>query len=432
MPLLVVGIGLKLGVLWAGGSLSQDQIKTFLDVIERYQWWIVIGLFAITFVQSANLVRRSVPEVIEEYRAPSRTSGTRRRATVQGWTGAPTPSEPVAVVTGEASSGIGAATARRLVKEGFQVVLGACRLDRLHEVADETGGRALELDVTDAGSVERFARPGARVRRAGEQRRRRHRARSHRVVVRCRLGVDVRDQRPRHRAAPPAPCCRCWRRAVTGTIVTMGSVAGIEPYPGGAGYNAAKFSVRAFTQVLRLELLGRPIRITEVDPGMVETEFSVVRFRGDAERAAKVYEGVDALSADDVADCVAFAVTRPSHVNLDQIVVTTRTRPWPAPSTADLQEVLHERSRFAARLHRRGRGPRHLLRRPRSRRSGGHRPPRRAPRRPGHAGPHRGRHHGRGVASVDEGAAAAPRCGARRRRRRRARHPRHGQPEPRA
>ena len=109
-----------------------------------------------------------------------------------------------------------------------------------------------------------------------------------------------------------------------GHVVMMGSVAGIEPYPGGAGYNAAKFGVRAFTQVLRLELLGRPVRITEIDPGMVETEFSVVRFRGDAERAAKVYEGVDALSADDVADCVAFAVTRPPHVNLDQIVVTSR------------------------------------------------------------------------------------------------------------
>jgi NADP-dependent 3-hydroxy acid dehydrogenase YdfG len=109
-----------------------------------------------------------------------------------------------------------------------------------------------------------------------------------------------------------------------GHVVMVGSVAGIEPYPGGAGYNAAKFAVRAFTQVLRMELLGRPIRVTEVDPGLVETEFSVVRFRGDADRAAQVYEGVDPLTADDVADTIAYAVTRPSHVNLDQIVITSR------------------------------------------------------------------------------------------------------------
>ena len=109
-----------------------------------------------------------------------------------------------------------------------------------------------------------------------------------------------------------------------GHVVMVGSVAGIEPYPGGGGYNAAKFGVRAFTQVLRMELLGRPIRVTEVDPGLVETEFSVMRFRGDAARAAQVYEGVDPLTADDDADSIAFAVTRPSHVNLDQIVITSR------------------------------------------------------------------------------------------------------------
>jgi hypothetical protein len=104
----------------------------------------------------------------------------------------------------------------------------------------------------------------------------------------------------------------------------VGSIAGYEPYVGGAGYNAAKFAVRAMTKVLRLELLGRPIRVTEVDPGLVETEFSVVRFRGDERAAAAVYEGMTPLTPEDVADCVAFALTRPSHVNIDTLVVLAR------------------------------------------------------------------------------------------------------------
>ena len=114
------------------------------------------------------------------------------------------------------------------------------------------------------------------------------------------------------------------RAAGDGHIVNIGSIAGFEAYPGGAGYNAAKFAVRAITQVLRMELLGEPLRVTEVDPGMVETEFSLVRFGGDEARAEKVYEGLTPLTADDVADCVAWAVTRPGHVNIDQIVVRTR------------------------------------------------------------------------------------------------------------
>jgi NADP-dependent 3-hydroxy acid dehydrogenase YdfG len=109
-----------------------------------------------------------------------------------------------------------------------------------------------------------------------------------------------------------------------GHIVMVGSVAGHEPYIGGAGYNAAKFGLRAMTKVLRLELLGRPIRVTEIDPGMVETEFSIVRFRGDVDKAKAVYEGVTPLTADDVADCIVFAVTRPSHVNIDTMIVLAR------------------------------------------------------------------------------------------------------------
>jgi NADP-dependent 3-hydroxy acid dehydrogenase YdfG len=227
-----------------------------------------------------------------------------------------------AVVTG-ASSGIGAATAHRLAKEGFDVVVGARRPDRLHEVAASIGARALPLDVTDAASVDAFAAevPACRVlvNNAGGAKGLDPIASSSDADWEWMFEANVLGTVRMTRALLPALIA-----SGDGHVVMMGSVAGIEPYPGGAGYNAAKFSVRAFTQVLRMELLGQPIRVTEIDPGMVETEFSVVRFRGDAARAAQVYEGVDALSAADVADCVAFAVTRPPHVNLDQIVVTSR------------------------------------------------------------------------------------------------------------
>jgi NADP-dependent 3-hydroxy acid dehydrogenase YdfG len=228
----------------------------------------------------------------------------------------------VAVVTG-ASSGIGAATARRLAAEGFDVVLGARRIDRLEAVATEIGGRAIALDVTDAASVDAFvAEVGAC-----------------RVLVNNAGGAVGFDPIA---VSTDADWTWMYETNVLGTVrmtrgllpallasgdghvVMMGSVAGIEAYPNGGGYNAAKFAVRSFTQVLRMELLGQPVRVTEIDPGLVETEFSVVRFRGDTDRATKVYEGVTPLTGDDVADCVAFAVTRPPHMNIDQIVVTSR------------------------------------------------------------------------------------------------------------
>src|SRR5207244_10429103 len=109
-------------------------------------------------------------------------------------------------------------------------------------------------------------------------------------------------------------------------IVNMGSVAGRQAYEGGATYVAAKFAERGFTYALREDLLGRPIRITTVDAGLVETEFSLVRFKGDADKAAAVYEGIDAMQAEDVADCVMFALTRPWHVNVDEIVVKARNQ----------------------------------------------------------------------------------------------------------
>jgi NADP-dependent 3-hydroxy acid dehydrogenase YdfG len=114
------------------------------------------------------------------------------------------------------------------------------------------------------------------------------------------------------------------RASGDGQVVTVGSIAAFDCYPGGAGYNAAKHAVRAMMRVLRLELVGEPIRITEIDPGMVETEFSLVRFDGDRDKADAVYAGVTPLTADDVADAIVWAATRPSHVNIDQITLMPR------------------------------------------------------------------------------------------------------------
>jgi len=111
-----------------------------------------------------------------------------------------------------------------------------------------------------------------------------------------------------------------------GHIVNMGSVAGRQAYEKGASYIASKFAVRGFTYALREDLLGRPIRITTVDAGMVETEFSLVRFKGDADQAASVYKGIDPLTAEDISDCVMWAVTRPWHMNIDEIVVKARNQ----------------------------------------------------------------------------------------------------------
>lgn len=227
-----------------------------------------------------------------------------------------------AVVTG-ASSGIGQATARRLSAEGFHVVVAARREDRLNALAEELGGRAIRLDVTDPESVQRLCA----------------------AVPECRLLVNAAGGavgRDRIEDASDEDWLSMYETNVMGAlrmtrgllpaleatgdghVVMVGSIAGYEPYIGGGGYNAAKFAVRAMTKVLRMELLGRPIRVTEVDPGLVKTEFSVVRFRGDERAAEAVYQGITPLTAEDVADCIAFAVTRPSHVNIDTLVVLAR------------------------------------------------------------------------------------------------------------
>jgi 3-hydroxy acid dehydrogenase / malonic semialdehyde reductase len=116
-------------------------------------------------------------------------------------------------------------------------------------------------------------------------------------------------------------CLPLLRKAKHGHVVNLGSIAGFETYKGGAGYSAAKHAVRAISRTLRLELNGEPIRVTEINPGLVETEFSVVRFHGDRKAAKAVYEGLKPLTAEDIADCIVFAVTRPPHVDIDEIVV---------------------------------------------------------------------------------------------------------------
>jgi len=227
-----------------------------------------------------------------------------------------------AVVTG-ASSGIGAATARALAADGWEVVVGARRLDRLEALAAEIGARAHPLDVTDAASVDAFVAqvPACRllVNNAGGA-----------LGLAPVAEADVDDWRAMYEAnvLGVARVTRALLPAIEasgdGHVVTIGSIAAHESYPGGAGYNAAKFAVRAVVSVLRQELLGRPVRVSEIDPGMVETEFSLVRFGGDAERAAAVYAGVTPLTAEDVAECVRWVASRPSHVNVDQMIVLAR------------------------------------------------------------------------------------------------------------
>ena len=228
----------------------------------------------------------------------------------------------VAVVTG-ASSGIGAATAARLAAEGFDVVVGARRLDRLREVASPIGARAIELDVTDDDSVAAFcAEVGdcrVLVNNAGGALGRDRFEDGDLEQWRWMYDANVLGVLRMTKALLPAI-----EASGDGHVVMVGSIAGHEPYVGGAGYNAAKFGLRAATKVLRLELLGRPVRVTSIDPGMVETDFSLVRFAGDAEKAAAVYAGTTPLTADDVADCIAFAVTRPSHLNIDTMLVMPR------------------------------------------------------------------------------------------------------------
>ena len=224
-----------------------------------------------------------------------------------------------AVVTG-ASSGIGAATARALAAAGAQVVAGARRVERLERLGERID--AQPLDVLDAWSCRRFV-DSANERLGGID-----------ILVNAAglaLGRDpftesteedeevVLETNVHGLLRMTRLCLEHIRDG--GHIVNLGSVAGRQAYPNGAVYVTSKFAVRGFTYALREDLLGRPIRITTVDPGLVETEFSLVRFRGDESKAKPVYAGVEALTPEDIAECILFAVTRPRHVNVDEIVV---------------------------------------------------------------------------------------------------------------
>ncbi|HKC26751.1 MAG TPA: SDR family NAD(P)-dependent oxidoreductase [Jatrophihabitans sp.] len=231
-------------------------------------------------------------------------------------------SRGVAVVTG-ASSGIGAATARRLAAEGYEVVAAARRRERLDALATEIPGlRAATLDVTSAESVAALAAElddvALLVNNAGGA-----------------IGVEPIER------ADPADWQQMYETNVLGVlrvtqallpalernggghVIVTGSIAGHLVYEGGAGYTAAKHAAAAVVETLRLELNGRPVRVSEVAPGMVHTEeFALVRVRGNQAAADKVYEGVEhPLIAEDIADCIAFVATRPPHVNIDLLVV---------------------------------------------------------------------------------------------------------------
>jgi NADP-dependent 3-hydroxy acid dehydrogenase YdfG len=228
----------------------------------------------------------------------------------------------VAAITG-ASSGIGAATARALAADGFEVILGARRVERLEAIAAEAGGEAVALDVTDPESVARFAarlpRCDVLVNNAGGALGLGALADADEEQWRTMYEANVLGTMRMTRALLPRLA-----ESGDGHVVAVTSIAGFEAYRGGAGYIAAKHAQRSLLRVLRLELLGEPVRITEVAPGMVETEFSLVRFGGDEEAAHRVYEGMEPLSAADVAECIRWAVAQPPHVNIDEIVVRPR------------------------------------------------------------------------------------------------------------
>jgi len=225
-----------------------------------------------------------------------------------------------AVITG-ASSGFGRETARVLAARGVRVAGGARRAERLETEI------ALEVDVRDQVSSARFVDEAVAqlggidilINSAGL------------ALGRYLFDESTEEDEQQVFETNVNGLVRMTRLCLPhirdgGHIVNLGSIAGRQAYEKAASYVASKFAVRGFTYALREDLLGRPIRITTVDPGLAETEFSIVRFKGDTDQAAAVYQGVDPLVAEDIADCILFALTRPWHVNIDEIVVKARNQ----------------------------------------------------------------------------------------------------------
>jgi NADP-dependent 3-hydroxy acid dehydrogenase YdfG len=238
---------------------------------------------------------------------------------------------PVAVITG-ASSGIGAATARQLAAAGYHVVLTARRKDRVEALAAELTGAgyqatAYALDVTDRQAVDTFAasldRCDVLVNNAGGALGADPVATGDPADWRTMYEVNVIGTLHTTQALLPA-----LTTSGDGTVVILSSTAGHATYEGGGGYVAAKHGAHVLAETLRLEIVGTPVRVIEIAPGMVKTEeFATTRFRGDEQKAAKVYAGVaEPLTADDVAETITWAITRPSHVNIDLVVVRPRAQ----------------------------------------------------------------------------------------------------------
>jgi NADP-dependent 3-hydroxy acid dehydrogenase YdfG len=233
-----------------------------------------------------------------------------------------TAEQRVAVITG-ASAGIGEATARTLAAQGFHVVAVARRGDRINALAVEIGGTAIVADVTDGAAVDalagRLSRVDVLVNNAGGAKGLEPVADADLEHWRWMWETNVLGTLRVTRALLPKLI-----DSGDGLIVTVTSVAAIEIYDGGAGYTSAKHAQGALHRTLRGELLGKPVRLTEIAPGAVETEFSLVRFGGDQQRADAVYDGMTPLVAADIAGVIGFVASRPSHVNIDQIVIRPR------------------------------------------------------------------------------------------------------------
>jgi NADP-dependent 3-hydroxy acid dehydrogenase YdfG len=227
-----------------------------------------------------------------------------------------------ALITG-ASSGIGAATARALAKNGWKLLLVARRKDRLEAIARELDAQAFAVDLSQPAAIERFAREqasvlsgvSALVNNAGLARGMSSFQDSQAAEWAEMIDVNVRAVLQLTHAMIPH-----FQKAGGGHIVNLGSVAGRWVYPKGHVYCMTKAAIGAFTQALRHDLMGQPIRVTEISPGMVETEFSEVRL-GDAAKAKAVYAGMQPLTADDIADAIAWALSRPAHVNVQEMVL---------------------------------------------------------------------------------------------------------------